>query len=109
MIRNIMILIIIMIMVMIIVIVIIMIILITMTVKIATPNSQEIHLVMEFMSGGELYDRLFQEKVYKEELSDVKLWSLWGSREMGVGQTKTPNMEPRQMETRTKTCGPLVV
>ncbi|CAJ1420279.1 unnamed protein product [Effrenium voratum] len=29
-------------------------------------DEQEIHLVMEFMSGGELYDRLFQEKVYKE-------------------------------------------
>lgn len=32
------------------------------------PSSlEEIHLVMEYMAGGELYDRLFQQRVYKED------------------------------------------
>ena len=34
-------------------------------------NPQEIHLVMEYMAGGELYDRLFQQRVYKEERDPV--------------------------------------
>mmetsp|Transcript_27904 Transcript_27904/g.64870 ORF Transcript_27904/g.64870 Transcript_27904/m.64870 type:complete len:584 (+) Transcript_27904:1-1752(+) len=32
-------------------------------------DEQEIHLVMEFMAGGELYDRLFDAKVYNEEMA----------------------------------------
>jgi len=32
-------------------------------------DEQEIHLVMEYMAGGELYDRLFQQRVYKEEMA----------------------------------------
>ena len=32
----------------------------------STRSSQEIHLVMEYMAGGELYDRLFKHRVYKE-------------------------------------------
>ena len=40
---------------------------------IAPKNPQEIHLVMEYMAGGELYDRLFQQRVYKEERDPV--WS----------------------------------
>ncbi|CAE7229348.1 CPK17 [Symbiodinium natans] len=32
-------------------------------------DDQEIHLVMEFMAGGELYDRLFDAKVYNEEVA----------------------------------------
>ena len=31
---------------------------------------QEIHLVMEFMAGGELYDRLFDAKVYNEAAAE---------------------------------------
>ena len=40
-------------------------------VPIAPKNPQEIHLVMEYMAGGELYDRLFQQRVYKEERDPV--------------------------------------
>ncbi|CAE7949488.1 CPK2 [Symbiodinium sp. KB8] len=32
-------------------------------------DDQEIHLVMEYMAGGELYDRLFDAKVYNEEIA----------------------------------------
>ena len=37
------------------------------TIKSLLFKAQEIHLVMEYMAGGELYDRLFQQRVYKEE------------------------------------------
>jgi len=34
-------------------------------------DEQEIHLVMEYMAGGELYDRLFQQRVYKEDAATL--------------------------------------
>lgn len=46
-------------------------------VPIAPRNPQEIHLVMEYMAGGELYDRLFQQRVYKEERDPVGAGVPW--------------------------------
>mmetsp|Transcript_39683 Transcript_39683/g.88847 ORF Transcript_39683/g.88847 Transcript_39683/m.88847 type:complete len:590 (-) Transcript_39683:41-1810(-) len=37
---------------------------------------EELHMVMEFMEGGELYDRLAAHKMYTEELAATTTWQM---------------------------------